>query len=62
MRMRRNQDLQPSPWDNQVHLVHKLTLASALADQLETRVGKTYLLHHCSTSDAVAEGIIAGAL
>jgi hypothetical protein len=25
-------------------------------------VGKTYLLHHCSTSDAVAEGIIAGAL
>jgi hypothetical protein len=46
----------------QVHLIEEFPLARALGDQLESRVGKNYLLHRCTISDAVAEGLIAGAL
>lgn len=61
-RTRRNQGQQPIPRDHQVHLIQKLTLARALADQLESRVSKTYLLHRCIVSDGIAEGLISGAI
>jgi hypothetical protein len=61
-RVRCDQRLQLSPWDDQIHFIEKFTLACSLGDQLESRVSKTYLLHRCTIPDAVAEGLIAGAL
>ncbi len=55
-----NQRQQFRPWDHQVHLIKEFPLASALADQLESGMGETYLLHRCTVSDAVAEALMAG--